>query len=345
MAIDPPANGVFNFKRTIKITVYGLLIVFYAAYAYFFIKAGRGPVDFDTFLDIGARLLEGRPVYGVNSLYPMPFVGIFAFFAWLPRPVAFVLWFGGQVLASIYTGGFWTLGFPPTLAIQASVPALLGLWGYRRSPVKDSSGVWLALTCLKPQLGLVPCAWAAVQWYREWRAHRSIPRQALVFAASLAIVYLPWFFVYPNWVQEWLSNPRGLRERAMAGILPRTLYYFNLPPGLYWTILAILAILLFLWLRKRGLDLDRFVLWGFIVSPLVHDYDLLQLIPVINTPRKRSTALLLSLPLWIVVLFFYNIDAAWYVCTLIAPGLLAVSMFGSKATQPVVQVEGEKALV
>jgi hypothetical protein len=64
------------------------------------------------------------------------------------------------------------------------------------------------------------------------------------------------------------------------------------------------------------------VLWSFVVSPLVHDYDLIQLLPLLETPVLQWVAVLLSIPGLVVILTAYGNDAAWYAFTVIAPGLL-----------------------
>ncbi|MDX9864272.1 MAG: hypothetical protein RBT34_05635 [Anaerolineaceae bacterium] len=63
------------------------------------------------------------------------------------------------------------------------------------------------------------------------------------------------------------------------------------------------------------------------VNPLVHDYDLIQLVPLLDTPRRMLAAVLLSLPGWLVILFAYTNDSAWYAFTIIAPGILAAVLW------------------
>ena len=83
-----------------------------------------------------------------------------------------------------------------------------------------------------------------------------------------------------------------------------------------------------LWVVWRAchnqLPLDAFVLWSFVASPLVHDYDLLQLVPLLDTPPLQRAALWVSIPGWLVIIFAYQNDAAWFAYTLFAPLLLWV---------------------
>ncbi|MGI0013375.1 MAG: hypothetical protein ACREBU_08050, partial [Nitrososphaera sp.] len=112
----------------------------------------------------------------------------------------------------------------------------------------------------------------------------------------------------------------------MSGWVPRTLLFvLSSHLFLYWGILIVVSSLLLLavWiLSRRQLTLDATILWGFIVNPFVHDYDLIQLLPLLDASRLQAAAVLLSLPGWLVILFAYGNDTAWYAFSLIAPGLL-----------------------
>ena len=144
------------------------------------------------------------------------------------------------------------------------------------------------------------------------------------------------FFFLPDWPLRWLRNPRPLFDRAMSGFIPLTLLWvFDWHSWPYWLAwLALSGLLLWLvWrLNQRRLGLDVLVLWSFVCNPLVHDYDLIQLVPLLDTPRMRLAAVLLSLPGLLVILFAYANDQAWYVYTLIAPGLLAVKLLSSRSS-------------
>ncbi len=73
-------------SRLINLLGVILLLIPYVLYVGFVLQANRGPVDYETFMAIGSRLIHGMDVYGENSYYPMPFVMIFALFSWLPTP-------------------------------------------------------------------------------------------------------------------------------------------------------------------------------------------------------------------------------------------------------------------
>ena len=134
---------------------------------------------------------------------------------------------------------------------------------------------------------------------------------------------------------RWLRQPRPLFMRALAGFIPRSLALLLDPSTLlFWIMLATLAtglLALIMWHYKR-LNLDIWMLWSFTASPLVHDYDLIQLIPLLETRALRIAALVLSLPCWLVMIFAYANDSAWYAFSLIPPGLLLVKLLIERRT-------------
>lgn len=325
--------------RILKITAAALLLAPYLLYTVFVIHIDRGPVDYETFMQIGQRLAEGQEVYGENSFYPMPYVMIFALFSLLPRPVSMAVWLLSPVLtALLITGGNpLVLLFAPLFGHcaggQSAIFGMLGLWGYRKDQDTDNwaGGVFLGLTTLKPQLGIIPVAYACAQWWKKFQATQRIPRQAVAWLATTLLLYLPGFALMPDWPARWLSYPRPLAERAMAGFLPRTLLYlFPTRSDLYWPTLVFLGSLLLaaVWvLNHKKLSLDPIILWGFVVSPLMHDYDLIQLVPLLENPLLSRIAVWLSIPGWWVILFAYGNNHAWYLFTLIAPGLLGALLW------------------
>jgi len=165
---------------------------------------------------------------------------------------------------------------------------------------------------------------------KYFRSTGKIPRQAISFVLSVLVIYAPAFLFYPNWINEWLNNPRPLFLRALSGFVPRILVVLAPEnPVLFWTALCLSSGLLFfaIWkLTRKQIPLDVFVLFSFLVSPLVHDYDLIQLIPMIKSTREKVIAVLLSLPGWVVIITQYTNDAAWFVFTIIAPGLLILKL-------------------
>lgn len=127
----------------------------------------------------------------------------------------------------------------------------------------------------------------------------------------------------------------------MSGFLPRTLLFFLSPQTvLYWFVLLFVGGLL-LWLvwvlNHQQMSFDLLVLWSFVVNPLVHDYDLVQLVPLLEKPHLLRPALWLSVPGWLVIFFAYGNDIAWYVFTTIAPGLLFAWLYNNRKSDDTIR--------
>jgi hypothetical protein len=333
-----------NQRRHLQFLLTLLAFAPYLLYVWYVITTNTAPIDYQTFMEIGQRLLTGAPIYGINSYYPMPYVMVFGVFSLLPRSFSLGLWLLIPVVLAWLISGrkAWVLLYGPLfgnfLGGQSPVFGMLGVWGYRRQPDLDrySGGLWLALLAFKPQLAIFPTLYAAWQWGAFVRREHRIPKQALGWAGGAALYYLVGAAVGGiGWVFDWLGNPRPVGLRAQAGILPRSMIELGVQPPqtLFWIILAAGGLALFvgawLWTRRR-MGFDLWVMLSALVNPLMHDYDLIQLIPLIDTPLRRKAALLASIPLWLVILFAYQNDTAWFAVTFIPPVLAAVVLIESR---------------
>ena len=341
----PELNDLSNnpsWKRITRFVLTLIILIIYVFYVRFVIANDRGPVDYEIFMEIGGRFLNHQPVYVENSYYPLPYVMVFAFFVWLPRPLGILVWFLAPIVAVLIIAR-WKPGlllFAPVISHflggQTALPAMLGLWGYRsrRQPDDLWGGVWLAVITFKPQLVIFPAAWAAWQWLQYFRSNKRVPLQAWGFLCTSALIYLPSFILQPGWVGEWMSTPRPLFERALAGFIPRSLMYIISPSNmLYWIVLLLLSVGMFIliwWKNGRKFTFDLFMASSFIINPLAHDYDLIQLVPLLDSKKMLQTALLISIPAWLVILFAYQEDKAWFLFTLIPP-VIAWKMLKQRA--------------
>lgn len=249
------------------------------------------------------------------------------------------IWLLGPVVAALFVTRYrpYTLLFAPVFSHftggQSSVFGLLGFFGYRLNldPSSYLGGLFLALTCLKPQLAVVPVAYAAYRWFTYLVQNRRIPRQFVSFAGLVALIYLPSFLLRPTWMGEWLSVPRPLFSRAISSAVPRLLLYISSPGSagywLLWLVLAV-AVLGITWrLKGNSHSLDILLLASFVINPLVHDYDLIQILPTIWGPIMPLAAVALSLPGWWTITARYGTDAAWVTFIVIAPGLLITYIY------------------
>lgn len=119
---------------------------------------------------------------------------------------------------------------------------------------------------------------------------------------------------------------RSFRPNPTSSSAGLALKYVGILDGVVGHYTSMLLVLIWrLW--GNGHPLDILVLWGFVVSPLVYDYDLLQIIPILTLPVLEWVAILLSVPMWWTIISQYSNDAAWVTFTILAPGLLAVYIF------------------
>jgi hypothetical protein len=315
--------------------VFALLL--YSAYILFVASTGQGGVDYETFMDIGERYNAGQAIWTENSYYPMPYVMVFGIFSALPRTMSVFIWHFAPVIVAliISRGRPWPLLFAPlfahTIGGQTAFFALLGVYVYRENMDHWRGGIGLALLLFKPQLALIPLAWAGFQWLKHMTQKKQIPTQVLVFLGIAFLIYLPGFLLIPDWVTQWLAQPRGVFERALAGIVPRTvLIAVGEASLLYWLWLVTIAAALLcgVWVFvQRRLTFDLVMLWGYVVHPMVHDYDLIQMIPMLDKPVLQWTAVIASIPTWIVIFTAYGVDSAWYAVTLIGPVVLIAKLW------------------
>ncbi|MFN3308723.1 MAG: hypothetical protein ACK44E_05875 [Anaerolineales bacterium] len=318
------------------INLFGLLcgLFPFVSYLFFILSVGQGPIDYETFMAIGERLIQGKQVYGENSYYPLPYVMIFALFRLLPKPLNVFIWFCLPVIMALYIARWkpWVLFFAPLYSHfvggQSSLFGMLAAWGYRRNSQthKIAGGVFLALALLKPQLALFPTLYAFSTWIKEIHFQKKIPSQFLAWVSTALILYAPAFVLYPQWLGDWLQAPRPFFERALAGLVPRILVSAQLHPTLLWLLLLIITLIIWvsLLVYVKSMPFDVWMIGSFIINPFVHDYDLIQLIPFLHTKKEQIIAVLASIPGWLTILLAYQNDQAWFTFTLIAPALLWV---------------------
>lgn len=312
------------------------LLALYVAYIAFIVANGQASVDFHTFISIGQRFLEDDEVYIENSYYPLPYVLVFAALAALPSSIAMIVWHAVPLIAALWAARWhlWPLAFAPVFAhfvgAQTAVVGLLAVYGYARWRDNWRGGAMLAIAMLKPQLALLPLAWAGAHWLKAVYHEHTLPKQAWAFGLVIALLYLPTFAIYPGWIADWLASPRPFFERAMAGLIPRTLVILFGNSGLTWglTVTAVVVFGIVAWHWR--FTFEQFMFAGLVMNPFIHDYDLIQMVPLLNTPRLRTVALLAAVPTWLVILLAYGNDRAWYVVTLI-PLLTALASFTRRA--------------
>jgi len=80
-------------------------------------------------------------------------------------------------------------------------------------------------------------------------------------------------------------------------------------------------------LKGNSHSLDVLLLASSVINPLVHDYDLIQILPTIWGPIMPLASVALSLPGWWTITTRYGIDTAWVTFSISAPGLLMTYIY------------------
>ncbi|GAB4479554.1 MAG: hypothetical protein Kow0088_20630 [Anaerolineales bacterium] len=321
----------------------------YGSYLAYVLWAGQGPVDYQTFMSIGERFLQGKQVYVENSYYPLPYVMIFAFFRLLPTSLSLVLWLATPVLCALFItrGKPWVLIFAPLYAHfvggQSSLFGMLSVWGYKQNLQADKAkgGIFLALTLLKPQLAIFPTLFALWHWMQYFRSTKKLPAQLIAWICTALILYAPAFVISPHWLSDWAQVRRPFSARALAGLLPRLLLSFELEPRIFLLLLLPASILLWIGIYRflhNSMPFEAWLMGSFLINPLIHDYDLIQLIPLLQTKKQQWLAQFASLPGWLTILFAYQDDTAWFTFSLIAPVLLVALCCELRQLETPVQV-------
>jgi len=258
-------------------------------------------------------------IYDERWLYPAPFYTSFCipqhhlpqilFWLWMIVPFLLVIWIGGQRSAIVV--------YPPLvlhLVLGQSTWVLLPLYMLAERLSRDDSqrvplwyGIILGLAVLKPHIAFAAWVWIVWRWRERWLL-------LLTGAISSLVILLPSFFMRPNWLFEWLANGRDYRPISMANIalIPVELFQLGLDQAAYissgsgqliiWgTGLMTAAALYFLIHRRRGkLELYDWVLIFCFSNPLMHDYDLIILLPFLgNRPQRLLLAVTAGIFVWI----------------------------------------------
>ncbi len=345
MTAVQPIDEPISYK---KLILYIPIIVVYISYLLFISLNNHPPVDYMTFMQIGQRFLNHQSIWEFGSYYPLPYVMIFAWFSTLPPAISIFLWHVIPLIAIlvISRGRLWPLLLGVVIdhfiGGQSVVFVLIGMTLYRNHQKDWWGGVGLALLLMKPNLAIFPLAWAGLQWLQELWVNRRISSQVWSFLGVTALMFIPAFLVMPDWLSTWTPTRRPIDMRALAGILPRSLVILEGKSGIgpeFWVPLVVIALVLLVavwYANHRKLSFDVFMLFSFIVNPYLHDYDLLQILPFLDTSWKRKMAIITGIPTWLVIFFAYDNAFAWIAVTITVPILLAAILYRNHQPQEAV---------
>lgn len=258
--------------------------------------------------------------FGWPHLYPASFYTTFCLlyrtippvlsFVWLMIPFFAVLLLAGRRSA--------VLVYPPfvILLILGQSTWLLfpiyGLVAYRvNHPPKWWYGIFLFGAVFKPHIALMGVAWLVYRWYR----YRNF---WLTAVATWVILLLPGFLMRPTWLFEWLPSGRGFEPISLGSIaiVPVRLLgidvnrVIGMDPGagnqaMIWLFCGLFALfLLFSLYKRRGrLEFYDWLLVFCFANPLLNDYDLIIILPLIALfPRRLLLALTSGILVWVYVM-------------------------------------------
>lgn len=223
--------------------------------------------DFRILWAAGRAVVEGGSPYAVPGFfYPLNFAWFMAPFGLLPVGVAYVvlIGFSGIALRVLETPRRALLFAPVVYALfigQVDLVLLaLGL-----------TGGWagLALSTLKPQIGIWIVFYKFIQWYPQER------RKIVLAAVAIAGLYLAPFAADPGWVADWFAASPGFLDYTVQS---SSLFGIGLLVPVGWqTSTAAVALfglgLLVVLLRSGRLHA---IYWEFVAlfNPLAHAYSL-----------------------------------------------------------------------
>lgn len=260
---------------------------------------------------------DGREVLPQLSFYPATFYVAFCALAHHAPALNLLLWMLlPLVTAFMLSGGRAAiLAYPPLFLLillgQSTTWVMLMLVliaHYEQGgKVRAWHGIAVASFFFKPHLAALGLL------YLLWRWRKSPATLAVALGMALALL-IPAFAYLPSWVGEWLAQGRrGFEIGSMVSVAGWWVRMFNLPfaPSasvqlLVWGISAGVAVgLLGLAYWRRGkLEFYDWLLVLCLTLPLIHDYDLVILLPFIALrPRLLLVALVCGALAWLFAMF------------------------------------------
>lgn len=257
--------------------------------------------------------------YNPLWLYPAPFYSAMCIPILLSQQVTLVIWMFVPFLMALALAGRRAviLIFPPlilhTILGQSTwlvVPLFAyALWVDHKS-ARGWHGLIAALVIFKPHIGGLALIWL-------WVKHRHNRAFIITSVVSIVLMVLPAFLMQPTWLVDWLSNGRSFKLVSMAnlGMIPVALLdvgvgfedALDIAPVLtdqliiygFGAVLALVLLWLLYW-RRGTLTFYDWVLVFCLANPLMHDYDLIILLPFIGLfPKRLLLGLAVSIPVWI----------------------------------------------
>jgi hypothetical protein len=313
----------------------GGLFFFYLAAA---LIQNQQPFDYVQLIR-GVRIYCNDPthfVYGVSTytdgliqrnFYPAPFYSAFCVPDAVSPNALFLIWmlfpFVWAVILSKQRAAIFA--YAPLflhILLGQSTAFLIPLYYLAANPRPPRwwYGIIIATALFKPHVAAPAVLILLWRWRHHWGAW--------ITAAVSSIAFLiPTFLHTPDWIQQWLGSARGFEIISLATVARVPIRALNMPyvpapdqQRLIWGFAVVVAIVVLgaLWYRRKRLTFyDIFLVFCF-TAPLVHDYDLVILIPfLVQRPKRLLLAVTAGLPAWIYAMMsgtpdrplgFYNLS-------------------------------------
>jgi hypothetical protein len=278
-----------------------------------------------------SHFVYGNSIYSdgfiQRNFYPAPFYSAFCVPDQAAPNVLFLIWMlfpfvWAVILAKQRAAIFAYAPLFLHILLGQSTAFLIPLYYLAANPRPPRwwYGIIIATALFKPHVA----APAVLILLWRWRYHWG----AWITAAVTSIAFLiPTFLHTPDWIQQWLGGARGYEIVSLATVARMPIRALNMPyvPSsdqqvLIWGLAIGVAILTLslLWYRRKHLTFyDVFLVFCF-TAPLIHDYDLVILIPfLVQRPKRLLLALMAGLPAWIYAMMsgtperplgFYNLS-------------------------------------
>ncbi|MBZ0301304.1 MAG: hypothetical protein K8J31_16275 [Anaerolineae bacterium] len=238
------------------------------------------------------------PLY-TSLCLPLQLAPVLLQVLWQLLPLILVIWLSrGQAVALLF------LPFADHALLGQSTWLVLPLYMLAARecldrPPRAWHGLLLPLAIIKPHVAFAAAIWLIYRW-------RRFPRVLAVGAVSAALIYLPAFFMRPNWLLEWLAHRRGLE--TWLGVASAARIPFRLGSdsmlliGLFAVVVGLLIYSLLRWKRGRLTFYDWLLLFC-LSNLLIVNYDLIILLPFVLARRRlRALVLVINLFAWLVTL-------------------------------------------
>lgn len=216
------------------------------------------------------------------AYYPIPFIYFFQIFTFLPKDIGALVFLGLTIvlLVDVLKRDIfrWLLFTPLLVHLEYGQVSVIFWWLYKRSTPWS-----LALMTMKPQLFVLALP-RLLQWVKNDRF------KVVQFVFYLVMLWVPFFIIRPNWVQEWIA---GLGFNDRVGDMQNSISFFLHPEML-------ITYIIFLLVFSRYVSQKD--LWSFALVPINLAMRFYDLVFLMGKKTSNSIILVAGVIAWISLL-------------------------------------------